>query len=102
MMKQATVLILLLAVALSLTLFTVKYRVQDLEQELASLDRSIAADRQAIHVLKAEWSLLDSPDRLRVLSEHYLGMRPITQRQIGSIENLPARPSVMTNAKAER
>ncbi len=102
MMRQTTVIILLLALALSLTLFTVKYRVQDLEQELASLDRSIVKDRQEIQVLKAEWSLLNAPDRLRVLSSRYLGMEPLTQRQISSIENLPARSPAITKARVER
>ena len=56
MIRPSTLLIVLLAVSLSLTLFTVKYQVQDMEDQLFGLNRSITDDRQAIHVLKAEWS----------------------------------------------
>ncbi|MEE8393303.1 MAG: hypothetical protein V3R66_03085 [Rhodospirillales bacterium] len=92
MIRHTTILILLLAGALSLTLFTVKYHVQDLEQELTDLDRSIADDRQAIHVLKAEWSLLNDPERLRLLSTRYLGMKPVEVEQFGDFDDLPERP----------
>ncbi len=59
MIRPSTLLIVLLAVSLSLTLFTVKYQVQDMEDQLIGLNRSITDDRQAIHVLKAEWSYLN-------------------------------------------
>lgn len=91
MIRHTTVLALLLAAGLSLVLFSVKYQVQDLEQELDALNRSIAADRQAIHVLNAEWSHLNNPDRLRVLSDRYLGLTPIEPEQLGTIDRLPMR-----------
>ncbi len=90
-MRHTTALALLLAGILSLALFSVKYQVQDLEQELDALNRSIAADRQAIHVLNAEWSHLNNPDRLRVLSDRYLGLTPIEPEQLGAIDLLPMR-----------
>ncbi|MBT7943062.1 MAG: energy transducer TonB, partial [Alphaproteobacteria bacterium] len=73
MIRPAMILISLLAMSLSLTLFVVKYQVQDLEGELVAYNRSITDDRQAIHVLKAEWSHLNQPARLRDLAERYLG-----------------------------
>ena len=88
MIRPAMVLIILLAASLSLTLFMVKYQVQDLEEELAGLNRSITEDRQAIHVLKAEWSHLNEPKRLRILAERYLGLRAIESEQVGTAEDL--------------
>ena len=90
MIRPATLLIALLAVSLSLTLFTVKYQVQDMEDRLIGLNRSITDDRQAIHVLKAEWSYLNEPSRLRILAERYLGLTAIDSRQVGTAtEMLP-------------
>ena len=90
MIRPATLLIALLAVSLSLTLFTVKYQVQDMEDRLVGLNRSITDDRQAIHVLKAEWSYLNEPSRLRILAERYLGLTAIDSRQVGTAtEMLP-------------
>jgi len=50
MVRPAMLLIILLAVSLSLTLFAVKYQVQDLEEELVGYNRGITENRQAIHV----------------------------------------------------
>jgi cell division protein FtsL len=88
MIRPAMVLIILLAAALSLTLFVVKYQVQDLEEELVGLNRAITEDRQAIHVLKAEWSHLNEPSRLRKLAERYLGLSPVATDQVGTANEL--------------
>ena len=83
-MRQTTMLFVLLAGALSLALFSVKYQVQDLEDELVDLNQSIAKERQAIHVLKAEWSHLNNPERLGKLAERHLGMTPVDPSQMTS------------------
>lgn len=76
-MGRTTLLFLLLAGALSVALFSVKYQFQDLEQELVELNRSIIAERQSVHVLKAEWSHLNNPERLGLLAERLLGMKQV-------------------------
>lgn len=83
MFRPAMILIVLLAGSIGLTVFVVKVQVQDLEDQLAEFNRTITEDRQAVHVLKAEWSHLNEPARLRVLAERYLGMRAIETRQVG-------------------
>jgi cell division protein FtsL len=82
MIRHTTVLFILLAGALSLVLFTVKYQVQDLEHELKTLVRNIDANQRAIHVLNAEWSHLNNTDRLRRLAERHLGMQPVGADQL--------------------
>lgn len=88
MIRPTMVVIILLAASLTLTLFMVKYQVQDLEEELAGLNRSITEDRQAIHVLKAEWSHLNEPKRLKILAERYLGLMAIESKQVGTAKEL--------------
>jgi cell division protein FtsL len=90
--KHTTVLFLLLAVGLALVLFSVKYQVQDLEEELGRLNREIAYERQATHVLKAEFSYLTDAERLRRLSDRFLDLEPVQPRQIGSFAALSAVP----------
>ena len=95
MIRPAMILITLLATSLSLTLFMVKYQVQDLEGELVEYNRSMTEDRQAIHVLKAEWSHLNQPSRLRDLAERYLGLGALDSGQIGKAnEFFPGRDEV--------
>ena len=83
MIRPTMVLITLLAVSLSLTLFVVKSQVQGLEGELVKYNRTISDDRQAIHVLKAEWSFLNQPARLRQLAERHLGLSVVEPAQVG-------------------
>lgn len=89
MIRHTTLLAILLAAALSIVLFGVKYQVQDLEQELTSIERGILAEERAIHVLRAEWAHLNDPERLRPLAEKYLGMGPVSAAQLGTLNNLP-------------
>jgi len=82
MFRQSTLVFLLLAGALSLALFVVKYQYQDLEQELATLHRDIRAETRAIHVLKAEWASLNDPARLGPLAQRHLGLSEMTAAQL--------------------
>ena len=84
-MRQSTLVLILLTVAIGVGLFLVKYRVQGLEGELNNLNRDIASGRERIHVLKAEWSHLNQPARLRDLAERYLGLGVVEPDQIGTL-----------------
>jgi len=87
-MRHTTLLFLLIAGAISIALFSVKYQVQDLEDELSKLNKSISLEVQSIHVLNAEWSLLNNPERLEKLARWHLGMRPITTNQMTNFEGM--------------
>ncbi|MBT3359400.1 MAG: hypothetical protein HN403_07210 [Rhodospirillales bacterium] len=97
MIRQATLLAILLAAALSVVLFGVKYQVQDLEDELSSIDRGILNEERAIHVLRAEWSHLNDPERLRRLAERHLDLRPVSARQVGAPQDLSELPQKAEN-----
>ncbi|MEO5336954.1 MAG: hypothetical protein H7841_08680 [Magnetospirillum sp. WYHS-4] len=92
MKRQTVTLALLTAGGMSLALFGIKYQVRDLEKDLDSLNRTIARDQQAIHVLKAEWNYLNDPRRLNDLAGRHLGLKPTEMRQLGTLEQLPPRP----------
>ena len=87
-MRYTTLLFLLLAGAISVALFSVKYQVQDLEDDLNSLNRSIIMERQSIHVLNAEWSHLNNPERLGNLARWHLGMLPIDPTQMTNFKGM--------------
>ena len=90
-MRQSTIALVLLIVAAGIGLFLIKYRVQSLEAELQNLNRDIAKDRELIHVLKAEWSYLNEPDRLRALAGKHLDMMPIQSEQVFESDRLDAK-----------
>lgn len=91
MIRNTTFLFLFLAAALSLALFSVTYRVQNLDGEITGLNRAITDDRKAIHVLRAEWSYLNDPDRLGERARRYLRLAPIGAEQISKIADIPKR-----------
>lgn len=92
LVRHTTVLFLVLAVGLALVLFSVKYQVQDLEEELALLNQEIASERQTVHVLRAEFSYLTDAERLRRLADRNLDLEPVQPHQIGSFAALSAGP----------
>ena len=96
-LKRSTLFLILIGVAISVSLFVVKYRVQNLSDELTRLDHDIRLTEENIHVLKAEWSHLNRPDRLRRLAGEYLAVGPLDAERVGSadriLDALPARPN---------
>lgn len=95
-MRTTSLVILLVTVAVGIGLFMVKYRVQDLEDQLVALNRGIARDRESIRVLRAEWSHLNEPARIRSLADRYLGMGPVPVKNVASRAEIdtqiPVRP----------
>lgn len=69
--------------------FIMKNRVQDLEKELANINTSIKEDVRTIHILKAEWSHLNNPQRLRSLAQKHISLEPVKPEQIISYTSLP-------------
>ncbi len=92
LVKNITAIFGVLAVGLALVLFSIKYQVQDLKEELGEITRQIVAEQQALHILHAEWSYLTDPERLMVLSTKHLDLEPLVPEQLGSFAALPAVP----------
>jgi cell division protein FtsL len=95
-----TILWTCLAGAVGVGLFSVKHEVKEQEQRLSQLNRDIQREQEAIHVLKAEWSYLNDPTRLRALSEKHLGMRPVVPTQVATLDSI-ARPLAPALAAGE-
>ena len=91
MSRQTTFLVLLIAGLMTFALFVVSYQVQDLEDQLDQLNQGILEDRDAVHVLQAEWSHLNDPARLRLLAEKYLGLTTLTSEHLADPQTIPWR-----------
>ena len=63
-------------------LFHVSYDVTSLEDDLSALNRDIVREQEAIRVLRAEWSYLNQPERLRNLAEELTNLVPISPAQV--------------------
>lgn len=83
-----TVLSALAAGIVGIGLYFVKHEVKEQEAHLADLNRQIQTHQEAIHVLKAEWSFLNDPARLKQLSEKYLDMKVMGPAQVTTLQAL--------------
>jgi hypothetical protein len=61
-------------------------------ERVLRLHADIREQRDAIAALRAEWTRLDSPQRLQGLVERHLPLKPINAAQYDSLKNLPERP----------
>lgn len=78
-----------LIVFITVCMFVINNRVQTLESELKTINASIQEDIKSIHVLKAEWSHLNSPQRLRTLASKHISLNPARAEQIINYSELP-------------
>lgn len=92
MIGRTTFLWLLLAALAGYGLFQVKYQVVSLEEELARLNAATLREQNQIHVLEAEWSYLNQPQRLEELNERFVHLKPINPVQFAGIASIPMRP----------
>ena len=81
----------LLFAGLVFGLYNLKAQVEEQEKELARIQRAIDEEREAIQVLRAEWSYLNRPERLRRLGATKLDLQPVGQKQMASFERLAQR-----------
>ena len=81
--KTAMVILwLTLTLVVALGSSVLKNRVQILERRLGTINENIQKDIQAIHVLKADWSYYNTPERLRKLAMEQLALDKAKPEQI--------------------
>jgi len=91
MIRLSTLVWAVIAGLTGFAVYQLKFEVQSLEEELARANRAILDQQVAIHVLRAEWSYLNQPDRLRELAGRHLELQPTHPTQIGQVIELPKR-----------
>ncbi|PZW46885.1 hypothetical protein C8P66_108166 [Humitalea rosea] len=91
MMRPLTILILLGAAGAGLHLYSVKQSTAVLERELRDILRQTEAARERSQVLRAEWALLNQPDRLRRVVEQHLTLEPMAPSQFVRLTDMDRR-----------
>ena len=86
-MRRSTVLFFILSLIGGFFLFKVKYEVIEVENKLMQALQQIKREKENIHILKAEWSHLNEPQRLQKLAEKFLEIVPMKTEQIVAIRN---------------
>tara|TARA_R110002110_G_scaffold85816_1_gene223384 strand:+ start:136559 stop:137059 length:501 start_codon:yes stop_codon:yes gene_type:complete len=92
MIRPTSLILMALAAAAGGALFQIAFEVSELDDELAQLNTDIRTDRDAIHVLRAEWSFLNQPARLEELTRRHLDLLPVSGAQIAGTGAVPVLP----------
>jgi hypothetical protein len=93
MIKPTTLLALLVLGGSATGLYQLKYDVASLRDRAQSLAQTLDSERQAIHVLSAEWAYLNRPERLAELVKRHLDLVPLAADQIIPADAIPPRGS---------
>jgi hypothetical protein len=81
MIRPLTLVSLLVAAGAGLHLYQVKHSVSLLDRELREVNRQTEVVRERSQVLRAEWALLNEPDRLRQVAQRHLALEPMAPAQ---------------------
>lgn len=81
-MSRSTSLFFVLSLILGCILFKVKHEVVEIEQKISKITQQIQREKESIHILKAEWSHLNEPQRLKNLAQKFLDITPMKTNQI--------------------
>jgi hypothetical protein len=74
-----------------LALYRVSEQTRIANAQLHRIDHQIVAERNALHVLEADWQSVASPDRIQRLAEARLGITDTATAQLSAFELLPRR-----------
>ncbi|MCH2548144.1 MAG: hypothetical protein MK052_11120 [Alphaproteobacteria bacterium] len=91
-MRLSSVIWVMVVVVAASMLYGVKYSVQTMDEEIAVIQAQIKEERNAIHVLKAEWAYLSRPERIRILAEKHLQVQPMDGKQMLELADVPFSP----------
>ena len=86
------------AVATAIGLFTVKYKVQALEEKIDRTNQKIVESQQATHILQIEWNYLNEAERIERLAQKHLKLEQASIKQVVRLDSLS--PSTATASTA--
>ena len=76
-------------VVASFMLYQVKYEVQSIRAQIAQTSQELEQEKEAMHVVAAEWAYLNRPERLQQLAAKYLVSKGVTVQQVAEVEAIP-------------
>lgn len=80
--------LIVVGVGLMVGLYYVKVQAQTAQADVRRLTLAIEQERAAISVLRAELAHLESPARVQGLAGQHLGLVPMEQTQIASLDDI--------------
>jgi 16S rRNA (cytosine1402-N4)-methyltransferase len=92
MLRVINIVVVAALVGSAAWVYKIKFEATVQAESVARLRSEIRRERDMIATLRAEWSRLDSPERLQELAQRHLKLRPVEFAQFDRLDNLPERP----------
>jgi hypothetical protein len=91
MTRPLTCLTLIAAAGAGLYLYQEKHRAQMMDREINRIVHATEQTRDRIGMMRAEWALLNEPDRLAALAQQHLALQTMTPGQFVQLADLGSR-----------
>jgi hypothetical protein len=91
MIRPLTCISVLLACGSGLYLYQTKHHAQVVDRQIERTVQAITATRMQTRELAAAWTLLGNPDRLQLLANQYLDIKPVQPSQFVALSDLDNR-----------
>jgi hypothetical protein len=91
MIRPFTCLCMLLAASAGLYVYQEKHRAQVLDREIMRVVKATETARDRTGMLRAEWALLNEPERLASLADRHLALKPLSPTQFVQLADLGNR-----------
>src|SRR5207342_1009327 len=100
MLRFVNICLVLALVALAYVIYEGKYEARALDEDIGGLRKDIETERDAVAVLRAEWSLLNRPERIERLAQKYLKLAPAKPTQLVTVDTVTDRDFDRTRLQA--
>ena len=91
-MRLLNLLIIGALIVAASVVYKIKFDATLQAETVAKMRGELRHERNAIALLRAEWTKLDTPARLEALAKRHLALRPVEPTQFDDFEHLPERP----------
>jgi cell division protein FtsL len=91
-MRLLNILIIAALIVAASVVYKIKFDATLQAETVAKMRGQLRRERDAIALLRAEWTKLETPARLEALAKRHLTLRPVEPTQFGDFTHLPERP----------
>jgi cell division protein FtsL len=88
MLRFINICLVVALVALAYVIYEGKYAARALDEDISGLRKDIETEQDAVAVLRAEWSLLNRPERIERLATKYLKLAPARPPQLVTLDTV--------------
>ena len=92
MLRAINLLVIAALIGGAAYVYKVKFEATLEAERVAKMRNEIRRERDAIAILRAEWTKIERPERVQALAQQHLKLKPVDMAQFDDFSRLPERP----------